>query len=393
MKKKIIIGLVTAALVGVALFQVVPALADTPNPVDHVVISPAATTLLVGGQQLFTAQAQDSSNATVAGVTYFWLVTAGGTIVPNGATATFTAGGVPGTYANAVEVVAVQNSITKVATATVTVTGTPGALNHVTLTPANVTMAPGGTQQFTAQGFDAANIPISGLNYSWSAQNAAGSITASSNNVITFKAGANTGTFANAITASTTSGTLSGSASASIVVAIPPASIPTPSPTPGFDSAKLIKMFGGLLNKVGFENFLGGQFQVKNGASTDTIKVIPGVVQGVPSSTSLTVLPNGQSANATFTLTGVTVIVPKGTTLAANQKVVVITVNDVVRVVAVVNPVTTGTTPPGINKKGDDKREGKQNPPGWSHGKKIGWGSGNGNQGRGQNDQGENEDD
>lgn len=93
MKKKILIALGSVALVGVALFQVIPALADTPNPLNHVVISPTTTTLPVGGLQQFTAQAYDNGNQAVSNVTYFWLVTAGGgSINPTGATALFTAG-------------------------------------------------------------------------------------------------------------------------------------------------------------------------------------------------------------------------------------------------------------------------------------------------------------
>ncbi len=385
MKKKILIGLASLGLVGVALFQVVPALAQTPNPLDHVVISPTSTTLPVGGQQQFTAVAQDSSDQTVTNVTYSWMVTAGGgSIIQTGTSATvFTAGGSQGTFTNTVQVVVVQNNITRVALATVTVTGTPGAVDHVVVTPANVTLVPGGVQQFTAQAYDLNNIPISGVNYSWATVAAAGTLSNQNINVITFTAGANTGTFAGAISATSVSPAVVKTGTASITIATQAPATPA---IPSFDSGKLVKMFSGLLNKVGFGNFLGGTWQVKNGTSVDTIKAIPGVVQGTPSSTSLTVLPNGQTTNATFTLSGTTVIMPKGTTLAANQKVVVITVNDVPQVVAVINPVTTGPMPPGLKKQDEDKREGKQTPPGWSHGKKMGWGSNNGNQGDSEGD-------
>ena len=385
MKRKILIALGSVALVGVALFQVIPALADTPNPLNHVVISPTTTTLPVGGVQQFTAQAYDNGNQAVSNVTYFWLVTAGGgNLSVTGATALFTAGGTPGTYPNTVEVLAVQGSIVQVATATVTVTGNPGALDHVTVTPASVTMTPGATQQFTAQAYDLANIPIPGLAYTWSALNAAGSITGISNNVITFKAGSNLGTFANAIQASTVAPAIFRTGAATVTVGTQAAPAATPTATQNFDAGKLIKMFSGYLTKIGFDNFLGGQWQVKNGTGgIDTIKLIPGVVQAVPTAGSqiLTVLPNGQTTAANFTLSSTPVILPKGATLAVNEKVVVVTVNDSVRLVAVINPVTTGTLPPGLKKQDEDKRQGKSTPPGWSHGKKTGWNSNNGNRG------------
>ncbi len=379
-----LIALGSVALVGVALFQVIPALADTPNPLDHVVISPTTTTLPVGGVQQFTAQAYDNANQVLTNVTYFWLVTAGGgNVNPTGATAVFTAGGTPGAYPNTVEVLAVQGSNVQVATASVTVTGNPGALDHVSVTPASVTMTPGATQQFTAQAYDSANIPIPGLAYTWLVT-AGGSITSANNNVVTFTAGTSIGTFTNAIQASTVAPVILKTGMATVTVATQASPAATPTPTPTFDASRLIKMFNGYLTKVGFDNFLGGQWQVKNSTGgTDTIKLIPGVLQAVPSTGSqiLTVLPNGGGAAVSFTLSSTPLIQPKTATLAVNEKVVVVTVNDSVRLVAVITPVTTGTMPPGLQKQDENKRQGKPTPPGWSHGKKTGWSSNNGNQG------------
>jgi hypothetical protein len=386
-KRKLIIALVSVALVGVALFQVIPALADTPNPLDHVVISPTTTTLPVGGLQQFSAQAYDSGNQVPSGVSYFWLITAGGgNVNRSGATAMFTAGGTPGTYTNTVEVLAVQGAIVKIATASVTVTGNPGALDHVTVTPASVTVTPGATQQLTAQAYDSTNVPIPGLAYTWSALTAAGTITNINNNVITFTAGTNIGTFANAIQASTVAPAILKTGVATVTVATQAAPMAT---TPNFDASRLIKMFNGYLTRVGFDNFLGGQWQVKNATGgIDTIKLIPGVVQAVPSAGSqiLTVLPNGGGPAVNFTLSSSPVIQPKSATLAVNEKVVVVTVNDSVTLVAVINPVTTGTLPPGLQKQDENNRQGKPTPPGWSHGKKTGWNSGNDNKGSDKGD-------
>lgn len=367
MKRKILVAIIVVTLLGVVLFQAVPALADVANPIDHVQITPASTTLVVGGTQQFSAQAYDSSNQAISNVNYFWLVVAeGGTINPTGL---FTAGSVPGTYNNTVEVVAVQSSITKIANATVTITGTAGALDHILVTPASTTVAPGGVQQFTAQGYDVSNIAITGLTYTCSVVAGGGTIS----NTGLFTAGTATGTFTNTIQASATQGAITKTGTGTVIVATHPA--PT-TKTPKLDTKRLIRIFKGYPNSVGFDNFLGGQWQVKNGAGIDTIKIIPGVVQ-TASATSLTITPNGQTAASTFMLASSTVIQPKNTRFAANDKVVIVTVNDQVSLVVKINSTTLRQMPPGLRKQDDDKREGKDNPPGWSHGKKVGWSENN----------------
>lgn len=362
MKKKIIGVLIAVALLGVALFQAVPALADAANPIDHIQITPTGATLAVGGTQQFSAQAYDAGNQPVSNVNYFWMVaTGGGTINTTGL---FTAGSVAGTYNNTVQVVAVQSSITKIANATVTITGTAGALDHILVTPASTTVAPGGVQQFTAQGYDVSNIAITGLTYTWSVVTGGGTIDTAG----LFTAGTATGTFTSTAQASATQDAVTKTGTGTVIVATTPA----PATTPKLDVKKLVRMFNGYLNSAGFDSFLGGQWQVKNGTGIDTIKVVPGVVQ-TASATSLTVMPNGQTTAVTFTLTSDTVIQPKDTTLAANDKVVVVTVNDQVNMVVKITPRTSEDTPPGLRKQGDDKREGKNTPPGWSKGKKAGW--------------------
>jgi len=80
------------------------------------------------------------------------------------------------------------------------------------------------------------------------------------------------------------------------------------------------------------------QWQVKNGTAVDTYKLTSGVVQ-TASTTSLVVMLNGQTTATTYALTASTVIEPKNTTLAAQDKVLVMTVNDqVTRVVKIVPP-------------------------------------------------------
>jgi len=41
------------------------------------------------------------------------------------------------------------------------------AVDHVIVSPSNVTLAPGATQQFTAVAYDASNNAISGIDFTW----------------------------------------------------------------------------------------------------------------------------------------------------------------------------------------------------------------------------------
>lgn len=361
MKKKIIGVFIAIALLGVGL-SAIPVMANVANHLDHVQITPTSATLAVGGIQQFSAQAYDDNNQPIANVNYFWLVVAGGGTINT--TGLFTAGSVPGTYSNTVEVVAVQGTTVKLASATVTVTGTPGPLDHIQVTPASATIVPGGTQQFAAQGYDLSNIPIQGLTFTWSVVAGGGTINSTTGS---FTAGTATSTFPNTILATLNGGTKTGMATVIVSTTPPPTTIPTK-----LDINRLVSMFKGYLKSSSFDNFLGGQWQVKNGTGTDIIKVIPGIVQ-TASATSLTVTPNGQTSPSTFTLTTSTVIQPKNAVFVANDKVVVVTVNDQISLVVKIATPSTSEQPPGLKKQDDNKQEGKDTPPGWSHGKKVGW--------------------
>jgi len=364
MKKKIIAVIVAVTLLVVG-FATVPVMADSATPqLSRVQITPSNTTLLLGATQQFTAQAYDVHDQPVTNVTYFWLVAAGGGSI--NATGLFTAlspAGSVGTYNDTVEVVAVQGKIMKLDNATVTLVASIGALASIKVTPATVTVAPLGTQQFNAQGYDAANTPIPGLTYSWAGAGSAsvGALSASG----LFTAGSTTGTYNIQATVPASPAIAAGTATVTV------ATTPTPNPEK-LGRSSLFGVLKDFLKNIGSDNFLGGQWQVKNGTNADTIKMIPGVVKTV-SATTLVITPNGQTADSTFALPTGTVILPNGTTLAAGDKVMVITVNDQVTTVVKMTPISTSGNPPGLNKHDDDKRDGKNTPPGWSKGKKTGW--------------------
>ncbi|MGA7728332.1 MAG: CARDB domain-containing protein, partial [Dehalococcoidales bacterium] len=90
-----------------------------------------------------------------------------------------------------------------------------GALDHITVSPSNPSVAVSGTQTYTAQGYDSLNNTISGLTYTWSCTNAtAGTI----NSGGVFTSGTAAGSYGNVIQA--VSGGKTGTASATVTGAV-----------------------------------------------------------------------------------------------------------------------------------------------------------------------------
>jgi hypothetical protein len=86
-----------------------------------------------------------------------------------------------------------------------------GPLDHIVVTPQTPFVPTAGTLTFTAQGYDAGNVPIPGLRYDWTAS-AGGSIDPSGR----FHAGSAAGTFSTAVTVS--SGAVAGHADVEVYV-------------------------------------------------------------------------------------------------------------------------------------------------------------------------------
>ncbi|MEW5742707.1 MAG: right-handed parallel beta-helix repeat-containing protein [Myxococcota bacterium] len=177
-----------------------------PGALSQLTISPSTVTLQAGGTAAFSAAGRDGSGNPVA-VTPTWSVVSGGGAITSAGV--FTAGSTTGTFANTVR--AEANGLTAFATVTVTA----GALVRIDVTPASVQLLPGGTQQFSAQGFDAFNnqVPVSPT---WSALPAAGTVTPAG----LFTAGATPGTYASAVAA--TQGGAAGSASVTVLPTVMP---------------------------------------------------------------------------------------------------------------------------------------------------------------------------
>ncbi len=159
-----------------------------PGALASMTVTPATSTMPVGGTQQFVATGRDALNNVVP-VSPVWSVfAAGGTI---SATGLFTAGATPGVYTNTAR--ATVGAISASATVTVAI----GALASITITPGPVVLAKSGAQQFTAVGRDVGNNIVT-FTPVWSVVANGGTISAGG----LFTAGTTAGTFTNTVRAS-----------------------------------------------------------------------------------------------------------------------------------------------------------------------------------------------
>ena len=156
---------------------------------NSVALSPLTPTIVTSGSQAFTATPACSSTCP-GGVTYLWALTSGtlGSLSGSGTSVTFTAGskgGTVGIYVNAT-----LGSFTKETSTIITVV----AISSVAISPITPTVAPSGTQPFTATPACSSACPSSGITYVWALTSSAlGTLTGSGTSV-TFNAGITGGT-------------------------------------------------------------------------------------------------------------------------------------------------------------------------------------------------------
>jgi alpha-tubulin suppressor-like RCC1 family protein len=174
----------------------VPFTTVTAGPLGTITVTPSPVTLASKGTQRFSAVGTDAGGNVVA-IAPTWSVAAGGGTIDS--SGLFTAGGVSGTFTNTVQ--ATIGSISGQATVTVTAK----ALATITVAPNPVTLAAGGTQQFTATGKDSGGTLVA-IAPTWSVTAGGGAIDSSGR----FTAGGVPGTFVNTVQA--TSGSISGRA-------------------------------------------------------------------------------------------------------------------------------------------------------------------------------------
>jgi len=122
-------------------------LSVTVGALDHLVLVPASATISAGGSQAYTAEGRDQYDNSLGDVTS----STSFSISPNGSC----------TGASCTASVSGAHTVTgtkggKSGTASLQVTAA-GVLDHIVISPASATISAGGSQAYTAQGFDASN--------------------------------------------------------------------------------------------------------------------------------------------------------------------------------------------------------------------------------------------
>ena len=183
-----------------------PNCSGAPPVLTTITVAPASASVATGGTQKFAATGRDQFGQPVSPQpTFTWSVGGGGTIDANGL---FTAGATAG---GPFTVTAASGSVT--GTASVTVTAPP-VLTTITVSPASASVATGGTQQFSAIGYDQFGAAVSPQpTFTWSVSGG-GTIGAAG----LFTAGSTAG---GPFTVTAASGGVSGTASVS-VTSVPP---------------------------------------------------------------------------------------------------------------------------------------------------------------------------
>jgi hypothetical protein len=181
----------------------------TSTPVlTTITVSPSSASVSAGGTQQFAATGYDQNQVAMnPQPTFTWSVGGGGTISQSGL---FTAGGTAG---GPFTVTAASGG--KTGTASVTVSSSTPVLTTITVSPSSASVAAGGTQQFTATGYDQNHVAMNPQpTFAWSA---AGGGTISQSGL--FTAG---GTAGGPFTVTAASGGKTGTASVTVTAGATP---------------------------------------------------------------------------------------------------------------------------------------------------------------------------
>ena len=142
-------------------FAVVASTVTAPPVLTSISVAPASASVPNGGTQQFSATGYDQNNIPMNPQPSFtWSVSGGGSINSSGL---FTASTVGGPFT----VTAASSGVN--GTASVSVTAAPPVLASIKVLPASASVPNGGTQQFSATGYDQNNIPMNPQpSFTWS---------------------------------------------------------------------------------------------------------------------------------------------------------------------------------------------------------------------------------
>jgi peptidoglycan/xylan/chitin deacetylase (PgdA/CDA1 family) len=127
-------------------------------------VSPSTASIAVGQSQSYTAVGYDQFNKPMSGIAFTWASDGSNSV------ATLSGNVATGVFAGAVHITASASGISS-GPASLTVLPPPPVLTSISVTPLNPSIFTGGTQQFTAAGFDQNGAQMSGIAFSWGSAN------------------------------------------------------------------------------------------------------------------------------------------------------------------------------------------------------------------------------
>ncbi|MBK8248089.1 MAG: Ig-like domain-containing protein [Gemmatimonadetes bacterium] len=148
---------VRATVEGVSGDATVTVQSPTATSVARVVLTPAALQLVIGSSAGLAATAQDSAGVTLQGKSFTYTSSAPSVATVSGA-------GLVTALATGTAVITAASE-GKQASATVTVTGAPGPVARLVLSPPALSIVAGRQDQLTPVAYDSAGIPVTGLTY------------------------------------------------------------------------------------------------------------------------------------------------------------------------------------------------------------------------------------
>jgi uncharacterized protein YjdB len=164
-----------------------------PTPVATLVLSVAATPMIVGGTQVLTAQPKDAGGNTLSGRTVNWVSSNTGVLTVSAATSVSTPGGATITVAavglGTATISATSESAPGATTPTITVNPVPVATVTVSPPTANLVVGISPTQQLTAVTKDVSGNVLTGRLVTWTSGNTAAATVSATGLVTTAGAG------------------------------------------------------------------------------------------------------------------------------------------------------------------------------------------------------------
>jgi hypothetical protein len=292
----------------------------TPGNLQTIAVSPVSAVLPPSTTQVFNATGSDAHGNVIPGLVFNWTnVGVGGTfLVANPTSSTlYRTNIVAGSYT-----IRVRSSPGPTNTL-VSVTVNPGPLARIVVTPTGVTLAPNGTQAYTAAGFDQYDNYVPGVSFAWSVDAAYSGKMSFSGNTLT--AGTQAGNYPNAVIA--TSGAITGRGNVAISTASLASMTLTPESTslsPNGTQTFVAKAFDAFSNEITQTAFAwsvtGAGTLVAFGPTTATLRATSTAGTYV---NSLTASVGALNRSATITVVPGVVnsvrITPNPATLAVNE--------------------------------------------------------------------------